>query len=265
MSGGTGRKEMRLAASSGAPGESGWTLDVFAAGQCKVTVRQRQLACAGGPASGIQSAVIGAAHPVNGRRGLWVRGYLAWQYAKDGWALLSFPNLHGNRADVFKVAAHARYGVATVPALAFPVQLQNVPREWQVSSVAFMATGKLLCASDYVLTAGTAVLSQGASEFARNLPMVTAHPDDPTNQCFSYPRGRSKQEMVRGYFTVVSHLPSSRGSPPQQEACAAEAEGLTVDIRVIGYHPVLSALALFKDHVRLLGPNPTNWTTRPFG
>jgi hypothetical protein len=32
---------------------------------------------------------------------------------------------------------------------------------------------------------------------------------------------------------------------------------------VFGAHPSIDAASLFRDHMRLLGTNPANWTTKP--
>jgi hypothetical protein len=50
-----------------------------------------------------------------------------------------------------------------------------------------------------------------------------------------------------------------------QELCGAHADGLWFDIQVFGAHPSIGVVSLFRDHMRLLGTNPANWTTRPVG
>jgi hypothetical protein len=48
-------------------------------------------------------------------------------------------------------------------------------------------------------------------------------------------------------------------------ARAASWQSLSVFISESGKHPTLSPVALFKDHLRLLGANPANWTKQPIG
>ena len=50
---------------------------------------------------------------------------------------------------------------------------------------------------------------------------------------------------------------------PVQELCGAHAGGLWFDIQVFGAHPGIDVASLFKDHMRLLGTNPANWTKNP--
>jgi hypothetical protein len=60
------------------------------------------------------------------------------------------------------------------------------------------------------------------------------------------------------------------GTPASQELCVPEADGLSVSFTL--YRPPGSpafpfggATGIFLHHLRLLGPNPANWTTRPLG
>ncbi len=55
------------------------------------------------------------------------------------------------------------------------------------------------------------------------------------------------------------------GGLPVQELCGAHADGLWFDIQVFGAHPSIDVASLFKDHMRLLGTNPVNWTRNPIG
>jgi hypothetical protein len=41
--------------------------------------------------------------------------------------------------------------------------------------------------------------------------------------------------------------------------------GLWFDIQVFGAHPSINVVSLFRDHMRLLGTNPANWTRNPVG
>jgi len=48
-----------------------------------------------------------------------------------------------------------------------------------------------------------------------------------------------------------------------QELCGAHAGGLYFEIQVYGAQPSIDVATLFRDHIRLLGTNPANWTTNP--
>ena len=47
--------------------------------------------------------------------------------------------------------------------------------------------------------------------------------------------------------------------------CAAIADGLSLSIGQQGAHPPISVASLFRDHLRLLGANPANWTNKLIG
>jgi len=55
------------------------------------------------------------------------------------------------------------------------------------------------------------------------------------------------------------------GGLPVQELCGAHVGGLWFDSQVFGAHPSIDVASLFKDHMRLLGTNPANWTANPLG
>jgi hypothetical protein len=40
---------------------------------------------------------------------------------------------------------------------------------------------------------------------------------------------------------------------------------LVVTISEFGAHSAISVTTLFGHHLRLLGPNPANWTSKPIG
>ena len=51
----------------------------------------------------------------------------------------------------------------------------------------------------------------------------------------------------------------------KEQLCAPRARGLIVVISEFGPHPAISVNSLFGRHLRLLGPNPANWTSKPIG
>jgi hypothetical protein len=55
------------------------------------------------------------------------------------------------------------------------------------------------------------------------------------------------------------------GGHPRQELCAAHAGGFAVSIIQYGPRPAIGVASLFRDHLRLLGTNPANWTSNPLG
>ena len=69
--------------------------------------------------------------------------------------------------------------------------------------------------------------------------------------------------MIAGYSVTITRVPAGR-EPAIQELCAADADGLTIDVFVNGNRPAIDVTQLFA-HLRLLGPNPAHWTTMPTG
>jgi hypothetical protein len=74
---------------------------------------------------------------------------------------------------------------------------------------------------------------------------------------------KNTSEIINGYRVVLKRL--RIGGLPVQELCGAHADGLWFDIQVFGAHPTIDVASLFKDHMRLLGTNPVNWTRNPIG
>jgi hypothetical protein len=263
LSGGTGRAQMYLTAGP-QPGHTALTLTVYSADRCKLT--HARLSCAASASGGQTAQITGSAPAVHGHRAYWAHGYLVWQYARHGWAWLSLPARAGSQQRHFavEVADHVRYGLATVPLLTFPAQLTGVPPSWQVSSVLFVQHAGVLRASQYALTAGPAVLSAGSGEFRPGLPFLTTDPATAHSSCHFYPHGQSTREVINGFRVTVNRFPALRGSPPEQQLCAAKADGLAVFIAEIGTHPALSVAAVFE-HLVLLGTFPSDWTRAPIG
>jgi hypothetical protein len=77
------------------------------------------------------------------------------------------------------------------------------------------------------------------------------------------PSSQNTSEIINGYRVVLKRM--HVGGLPVQELCGAHADGLWFDIQVFGAHPSIDVASLFRDHVRLLGTNPANWTTNPIG
>jgi hypothetical protein len=110
---------------------------------------------------------------------------------------------------------------------------------------------------------GAAGLDIPGTEPANNFPdFISINPAAPNSSCYSSP-GQSKQQMIAGYPVTVTRVPAGRQAAVQ-DLCAAHADGLSVSITVTGNHPVADVTGIFA-HLRLLGPDPANWTTKPIG
>src|SRR5262249_14370336 len=142
------------------------------------------------------------------------------------------------RAQALKVAEHVRYGPHAAPPLAFPIQLFAVPLTWRVSALPYVPRGTGSQVSEYSPAAGPA--APYSSGFAQpGLPDISVAPAGARSSCPSLPR--SVQRVVNGYHVVVTNFPAGSQGPqqPEQLLCAANADGLTVNIKVLGSHPVL--------------------------
>jgi hypothetical protein len=266
-----------------------WNLIVYAAGQCHLTRPAGELKCSTAALEGFNAQISGRAPTVQGHRAFWAGpgpisglppalqrhrasrsdSYLLWQYARGGWAGLVLPTANATKLsaaqreaykqDAVKIANHVRYGAATPP-LVFPAQLTGLPSRWRVGSVYYQPDGRLLRASRFALTTGTPDLgADGGLEFQSNLPNFGVDPATfYKNFC---PTAGS--EIINSYRVVVTNPVS--GTLPSEWLCAAHADGLALQIALRGTHPPISVASLFGDHLRLLGTNPANWTTKPIG
>jgi hypothetical protein len=151
----------------------------------------------------------------------------------------------------------------------FPAQLTRLPSQWRVSSVYYLPSAGVLRASRFALGTGNPDLgADGGLEYQTNLPYFDIDPASRKGYCYRPPNRkrfseRSTSATINGYRVVVTH--QVRGNLPTQSLCAAHASGLALYIGEFGAHPPISLATLFKDHLRLLGANPANWTSEPTG
>jgi hypothetical protein len=244
-----------------------WELSVYAAGICHLTgSTARQLTCTAPEV--LTTKVGGRAPAVRGHRafwaGTWDTGSLVWQYARNGWAEMVLPFYPHNpakqaaaRRDAVKVANQIRYGAATPPLL-FPIQLMHLPSRWRGSSVTYVPDAGVLRASSYALGAGHPDLGAGGGlVYETGLPYFDVNPPSYYGSPPCYP-GERGSKIINGYPVVVT-------SVAKAQLCAPRARGLVVIISEFGAQPAISVNSLFAHHLRLLGPNPANWTSKPIG
>jgi hypothetical protein len=163
-----------------------------------------------------------------------------------------------------QLARGAEFGTSTPQPILFALQLTTAPAAWQVSATSFVRQGGALLAEAFSVTSGDAVLPAGAGSDAANLPFVSLGAPS-ANGCPFYPGGQSVRRVINGYRVVVNEIPGTTGpqsSVPSYQVCAKNADGFQVFIGTNGWHPVVAPVTLFE-HMRLLGTNPANWTTRP--
>jgi hypothetical protein len=276
--GGFLRTEVYLAA--GSPHSlPGWFLNVYARGRCHLAGSPRGLTCsspAGGD-GGMTARFSERAPAVGGHRAFWAGTRLVWQYARGGWAGLATPLSqiqHANfstlrhdtvtQREAIKIAGHLRFGAATPP-LAFPARLTGLPGQWRISYVYFVPDPGVLRAQSYVLTTRTSRFFPHVGDLGvwANAPYVEIHPATRASTCTPHdPASKNTSETINGYRVVVKRM--TIGGLPEQEVCAAHADGFWVDIEEFGPHLTIGVASVFK-HLRLLSTNPANWTNNPIG
>jgi hypothetical protein len=214
-------------------------------------------------------------------------GGLAWEYARDSWALLgpgtavagmspqrayqaaagwedgparqAFPataESGATRELIAKVAASVRYG-ARAP-IVFPFQLAALPAGWAVSGVTYGVA--------YGLRVGTVNLSAGpaASPAALNVQV-----QESTEQKHCSGQGSGAQ-VVTVHGAAAYLYPTLRD---QEEMFACRIAGLAFDIRLAltlprSHRPVpgvarLGGVLRVARGMRLLGPDRDAWTAHP--
>jgi len=270
MQGGRERTFMYLTAGHPLHGAS-WELEVYAKGQCHFTGPAGGLRCHHSP-SGSSLQLTGRAPAVRGRSAFWGGPNLVWQYAGGGWAWLdipvaSFSELQHDRVtqrQAIEIADHVQFG-ASLP-LVFPAQLTGLTGRWQISDMHFWAGTGVLKTYMYTLTTPTSRFFPRTGDLGVwvNAPYIEIRPATRVSTCTPHdPASENTSEIIHGYRVVVKQM--TVGGLPEQELCAARADGLRVSIAEFGSPLTIGVTSLFKDHLRLLGTDPANWTRRPIG
>src|SRR5690348_25714 len=247
-----------------------WSFAVYARGQCHLTASGRGLSCPGSSTLPLRQR----APDVAGHRAFWFSPGLVWQYARGGWARLTIPApnlsavLHskqGLAGQALKIARNVRYGVLT--RLTFLARFSGLPSQWQVHDISYyVPDGGLLRADEYMLTTGSSRFHPhvGDTGVWTDALYVIVHPAPRKGTCSPHdPSSQNTSEIINGYRVVLKRF--HIGGLPVQELCGAHADGLWFDIQVFGTHPSIDVASLFRDHMRLLGTNPVNWTRIPIG
>jgi hypothetical protein len=128
----------------------------------------------------------------------------------------------------------------------------------------YQAVAGALHVDSYTLTTGASRFFPHVGDLGiwTNTPYVDIHPSPRTGTCTPHdPATRNTSEIINGYRVVVKR--SAAGGHPEQELCAAHADGLWVDIIEFGPRPLIGVTSLFRQHLQLLGTNPANWTRNP--
>jgi hypothetical protein len=181
-------------------------------------------------------------------------GTLVWQYAAGGWAALTTETL----PDALKIATNVRFGYAGEPHIRFRIQLTGVPADWQVNAVGTAWQDGVLYANDYQITAGH-VDAVPEGDYPSTTPFLETGAGA-KNACVGLLYYKISTTVINGYQVGLSN--NSQSGWPKYELCADDADGTFVWI-ANGSQPTLSPVSIFGQHMRLLGPDPADWTTQP--
>jgi hypothetical protein len=235
-----------------------WILDVYPPHQCTLTHKHLDCEYAGG-------AATDQAPDINGRSAYWITGgaysiRLAFNYAPGGWAFLGHANPPVNEIDrtqAVKIAQHISLG--TTEPIRFGAQLVRMPTTWHVYDAYYAVAGTRLEATQYLVAPITKNKATGEWQYPLDTPAVTLLPANARTPCINISGGT--RYVIDGYRVRVLDEGAGQRSP-EWHLCAADADGLHVDIYESGRHPALSVVQLFT-RLKLLGRNPSHWTTRP--
>jgi len=243
-------------------------LIAHSAGQCHVV--GRELSCSVAGVTAIPVPVGRRVGVVDGHPAYWapsqapqprkglppplVQGTLIWQYAAGGWATLTTDTLH----DALRIATNVRFGYAGKPQIRFRFQLTGVPADWQVNAVGTAWQDGVLYANTYQVTAGH-VDAVPEGDYPSTTPFLETGAGA-SNACVGLLYYKVSTTVINGYQVQLSN--SSTSGWPKYELCANNADGTFVWI-ADGSQPTLSPVSIFGQHMRLLGPDPANWTTQP--
>ena len=277
----TGSTLAQLQLAVGSPARGQFSLTAWTRGACNLDAAQVRAGLRRHyhPMLNCEDAVIGwganlsrPAPAVGGHPAFWFYGHmLAWEYARHAWATL-YVSRHGTpipAATIVKVAAHVRFAATTKPAVKFPFQLTGLPASWRVLSVAgWRATADGLLAGANYLGMTTSV-GRADGPVSGMIGQIVITPGKSNCPFFRGSANRSRRVVLGGVTAIVTHFTGS-GVRPYQGLCIPETNGLYVHFLEFP-EPGNAGFAfggvtgVFTHHLRLLGPDPANWTTRPIG
>ena len=246
---------------------NGVDLIVYARGVCRLS--SRSFTCArdpGAPPLRLPRPDIGRrTSDLSGHAAYWEFpegpgiGNLTWQYASGGWAVVTAPDLR----DALRMARSLRFGQTAGPPVAFPFQLTGVPADWRVNSVTTQVDHGVRYASAFSVTAGPVDSTLGVDTGPRQVATVATGPGNGSS-CESYfAHGSYRRQLIDGHETFVLLRPQAWDTGAKSGLCTV-ADGVLASVITEGQSAV-AATDLLAHHMRFLGPDPANWTTRPLG
>ena len=249
-----------------------WRLSDYSRSICTFDGRHHRLLCNG------QSILSGAAPDINGHQAFWESGYgpqhpaLVWEYAPGYWAELVRVGLQQPDQTLLRIARSVAFGGDATQPVKFAVQLTGVPSRWRIGSTSVTRVSGNWLAQNATVTTGKRALWADAGPTYNGLPEVTTYVGGGNcNQFGNSPpfKTRTKATRSRLHHEAINGSQGYRQShchAPVTALCAPHADGLLVFeyLQSRPHGPQVSVTTLFQ-HMRLLGPKPSAWTTRPIG
>jgi hypothetical protein len=232
-------------------GPGSTSLNLHAAGHCHVSSGTLQCNTGpGGPALAPSGQLVVQVGRVSGQPAYWLSaangGAFKYQYAPGGWAILSAPSL----GTALRIAANMRFGVqAAEQSIRFPFQLTGLPAGWQVNFTYTSWLHGVQYANTFGVTASTTDDNIGDNgtdpEFDAGVGAA--------NACADFELAHS--QVINGHTVLL-------GSSGPVALCAADADGVFLTAG-FGTGWAASYADMFAHNIKLLGPDPANWTTEP--
>jgi len=252
-----------------------WRLSDYSRSICTFDGRHHRLLCNG------QSILSGAAPDINGHKAFWESGYgpqhsaLVWEYAPGYWAELVSVGLQQSDQTLLRIARSVAFGGDATQPVKFAVQLTGVPSRWRIGSTFVTRVSGNWLVQDAIVTTGRRALWADAVGTYNGLPEVTTYVGGGNCGQFGY-FDHAKAGKINGYqvetktdtarVKVAAHPARYRLITVDSMLCASHANGLLVFewVQYRPHGPRASLTTLFR-HMRVLGPKPSAWTTRPIG
>jgi hypothetical protein len=238
-----------------------WRLSDYSRSICTFDSRHHRLLCNG------QSFLSGAAPDINGHRAFWESSYgpqhpaLLWEYAPGYWAELVSMGSQQSDQMLLRIARSVAFGGDATRPVKFAVQLTGVPPRWRIGSTFVTRISGNWLALDAIVTTGKRALWADAAGTYNGLPEVTTYVGGGNcNQWYQF-AAHPKWRRINGYQVETYTDPRD---PSATSLCAPHANGLLVfeSLQARPHGPRVSLTALFQ-RMRVLGPKPSAWTTRP--
>jgi len=222
---------------------TGAPLIAYSEGAC--TLKPSKLSC--GPEA--TYALDGTARVINGYPAYWSDGSgLVFERARNQWASVAFPN----REDDLRVARHL---TARVPPIRYPAQLTGRWRGVGLEWAAFNYVHGRAVVHQYALARGADLYQLPGTIVADENALIDEHSAGAPRRC-----GQGTHEILGGYRVVVR---AAGGPDPYSRVCASNADKLMIVVSTSGKRVFGPARAVFA-HLKLFGPDPSNWPSTPF-